>query len=368
MTKICAFVGHSFLPDDEQVINKFARLFDSMSRVKREFSWDHALAAQPVSISEKVLNLTSDKNVFIAICTRRERVTKAPGKRWPLLDRVVFRADDFQWKTSDWIIQETGLARGLRLSSIIFLEKDVRPPSGLLSDLEYISFDRANPEACAGQFMDMVAALVPQETTKVAVQSEAPTSPPPVEPKSEPPADEVKTWSNPQPGWTNRRYEDALFIALVKKDAEAEEKIFTAYAHSDIAKEPGALTAWDSYRELLRIQYGTDGSVTNLKKLVEKAPDNSRVHANLGEAYEHFNHFSDAAAAFEQAASYAPTLDKKVSCSAKRQRPIARLGTSQRLKQPYRNPVQSLRTNRMRNRPFWKGRRTPFLPRKITSF
>jgi len=117
MTGIRAFVGHSFTSNDLEVVSRFSRMFDDLTHVMPEFSWDHAELSKPVSISEKVLNLTNDKNIFIAIYTRKELVLKGPQPRG-LWDRLKLSGDDFEWKTSDWIIQETGLARGRNFPSI----------------------------------------------------------------------------------------------------------------------------------------------------------------------------------------------------------------------------------------------------------
>ena len=118
MPSLRAFVGHSFTEDDEELIRKFEKHFDDLELAQPEFTWDHALRAEPVSVSEKVLKLAADKNVFVAICTRKEQVLLRPYPRsW--FERLTLKETDFEWKTSDWIIQETGLAKGKGLPRVL---------------------------------------------------------------------------------------------------------------------------------------------------------------------------------------------------------------------------------------------------------
>ena len=72
MTEIRAFVGHSFADDDAEVVNKFLKYFDQLSKLDLKFSWEHAEAAEPKVLAEKVMSLISNKNVFIGICTKKE--------------------------------------------------------------------------------------------------------------------------------------------------------------------------------------------------------------------------------------------------------------------------------------------------------
>ena len=77
MNIIKAFVGHSFTSDDKDVVTRFTVMFDEIANLHPNFSWDHAERAESTGIDEKVLSLIADKNVFIGICTKRERVLPA---------------------------------------------------------------------------------------------------------------------------------------------------------------------------------------------------------------------------------------------------------------------------------------------------
>ena len=148
MTVLRAFVGHSFTEDDQPVVGTFLKYLDQLSRSSLSFSWQHAEPAEPKLLADKVLALMADKNVFVAICTKKERVISASRlKVGGLFSRFLKgRPDDFEWKTSDWMIQEIGLARGKNLYLILLIENGLRAPGGLQGDVGYIQFDREPPE------------------------------------------------------------------------------------------------------------------------------------------------------------------------------------------------------------------------------
>jgi hypothetical protein len=109
-------------------------------------------------LAAKVLKLIDDKNVFIAICTRKQR-SIAPNQLSPIFFPRGFlkgRSDQFLWKTSDWIIQEIGLAIGRGLRVVLLLEAGVEKPGGLQGNIEYIEFSRDSPEACFTKILEMV--------------------------------------------------------------------------------------------------------------------------------------------------------------------------------------------------------------------
>jgi hypothetical protein len=61
MSNIKAFVAHSFLDCDAEVIGKFLKYFEGLSTALPEFFWEHAEAAEPKSLAEKVLRIIADK-------------------------------------------------------------------------------------------------------------------------------------------------------------------------------------------------------------------------------------------------------------------------------------------------------------------
>jgi hypothetical protein len=305
MTKIRAFVGHSFTGDDADVVRRFGEMFTNLTHVMPEFSWNHAELAKPISISEKVLDLTGDKNVFIAICTRKERVLKELGPlTWAR--RLGLSEADFQWKTSDWIIQETGLAKGLKLHPIIFVENEVRPPAGLHGDLEWIAFDRNAPEKAFGKFLQMMGTLKDNPGPQVTVEQDA-ISPPP-----NPPTEKLtsakgtdSTLIEPTDTWSLIRFEVAFMQAVDAENLDAQKAIAEAFAKSEFAKTHYDQKTWDAFREATAIEFGKSSNLDQLRKLCVDNPDHSEVRYYLGRALEKFDRLTEAAAEYRVAAQHA---------------------------------------------------------------
>lgn len=305
MATIRAFVGHSYAPEDAEVFRKFASLFDNLTNVMSEFTWDHAEQARPISISEKVMGLTGDKNVFVAIYTKKERILKP---HWPLSlrQKMGLSEKDFEWKTSDWIIQETGLAKGLNMSSIFLVEDGVRRPSGLHSDTECIPFDRAKPEECFGKFMQMVGSLRERPETLRLISAEHSST---VAGPSEAEAirtDKESKWNEPSDSWTENDFEFAYFHATALKLEETKTKIAESYERSRYLESEEKRAAWLAFREFAHIRLGTNGDMENLRIYVNTNPKNHNVRFRYARALETFDRFNEAAAEFEAAALCAP--------------------------------------------------------------
>ena len=179
MGEVRAFVGHSFTDDDKNVVGKFTDLLDTLQKLNPSFSWVHARAAEPKQLTEKVLALIQDCNLFIAICTKKERVVST-SQPTQLFKRFVLKPDDVQWKTSDWVIQEIGLAIGRNMQLILLIEEGVRKPGGLQGDVEYIPFTREAPEKAFNRIAEMVTALGLNQsptTGSAVVSNTAPATP-----------------------------------------------------------------------------------------------------------------------------------------------------------------------------------------------
>src|SRR6516162_7884914 len=187
MNGIRAFVGHSFMEDDQAVVREFLNYFDSLSHSNLNFSWTHAEPAEPKALAEKVKATLADCNLFVAICTRKDRVIAPSKLSETKLPRGFLKGEarDFLWKTSDWIIQEIGLAIGKKLNLILLLESGIQEPGGLQGDIEYISFDREHPTEAFQKMFEMIAAISPKLPALTSMSSE--TRSPPAEEKSEEP-------------------------------------------------------------------------------------------------------------------------------------------------------------------------------------
>jgi hypothetical protein len=153
MKEIKAFVGHSFSKNDETVVDRYLKYFDQLTRLLPNFSWDHAEAAEPIELAEKVLAKITGKNVFIGLCTRNELAISNS-----MLLAMIFQPShwkgakrDFAWKTSDWILQEIGLAIGRGLDIVLLLEEGVRRPGGFKGTSNTSSSAETNPNLVLGR-------------------------------------------------------------------------------------------------------------------------------------------------------------------------------------------------------------------------
>jgi tetratricopeptide (TPR) repeat protein len=298
-----AFVGHSFTPDDAVLVAPFLKYLTAISEMHPSFSWEHAERAEPMVIDEKVLRLFADKTLFIAICTRKERVISpdALGQSFFLPNRFIAVQAAFAWKTSDWIIQEIGLAIGLGLPVILLVEDGVRSPGGLQGNLECIAFSRSSPERSFPKLAEMIATLSPrskalQESTEApavaASQGRLETEAPLPE----------NAWANPSPTWSRRQFDFAFISFVAIADEVNAKRISDAFLASDIGGDAESRQTWVADCEWARIALDKGGKLQRLVTLAAEHPANSGVGETLGRGFLHYGEYSKSADAFEQAA------------------------------------------------------------------
>lgn len=301
MSEIRAFVGHSFTEDDKAVVASFLKYFDQVSNILPSFSWQNAETAEPKDLADKVLSLIADKNVFIGICTKKERVLRQRQlkKAWFRDRSFVVEEKSFEWKTSDWIIQEIGLAIGRGLSLILLVEDGVRIPGGLQGNMEYVPFDREFPEKCCGKLIEMLTALSP----RAPVQTLSADTQALQDKRDEPETPPDRAWKTPQPDWGRMQYEIACMRMIATEDFEGADTIDAAYLESsDGAKGDNAHT-WRAFVEYMKLTFGKGGSFAKLQDLALEFPDNSEILEYLARGYGEYKDRANAAATYKAAAS-----------------------------------------------------------------
>lgn len=306
MSTLKAFVGHSFTEDDEDVVREILEYLNQIQGMGIGFRWEHAKPAEPKVLAEKVLALIEDKNLFIGICTKKERVTSDENLKSKILcpSSLCAKKEDLDWKTSDWIIQEIGLAIGKNMDVILLLEEGLRAPGGLQGNLEYIQFSRNAPEKSFGRILQMIRALLPHAKSVEEAVAGIPKTAEEAEQKEE--GDE---WLHPKPDWKRRNYEYALMRTVDMKDAEGEQKIFDAYLNAENGKKESNIDSWYAAKEYFHILWAKDGSLSRLEKLAKSKPENSEVQRYLARSYQQFDENEKAAHTFLKAA--ANEKDKK---------------------------------------------------------
>lgn len=310
MEAIKAFVGHSFSEDDQSVVAAILQCLNRVAQIHPRFSWEHAEEPEPTLVPEKVLARIADKNLFIAICTRKERVVSPLSlKKPPFLRGFVYGNEiDFAWKTSDWILQEIGLAVGRGLKIILLIEEGVRAPGALQGNLEYITFQRSIPERCYDRLIGMVAASSPQQAHTAVVELQAT-----VETKScatDLEKEEESALPRPEENWSKRQYELALFKAVFRGDQGYEKLVFDAFLASSHANTETSRTEWDALREYARVVFEKGGDLPKIERMAVGGSED--VQRYLALTYRRYELHEKAAKAFEAAASRAPISRKLV--------------------------------------------------------
>lgn len=313
MSKLNAFVGHSFSPEDEEVVNKILKHLTEISKFDANFSWDHALSAKPEELSKKVLTLIKDKNLFIGICTKKEKVTTEDkiNKAVFSTNKVMIKNEDLEWKTSDWVIQEIGLAVGKGMDIILLLEEGTRNPGGLAGNIEYISFNRESSTNSFDKISEMVRALLSKKTKKdISSIKKIPKD------NNESKEEGIEDDENiddakkdtteeyvPNSDWDKIRYRMALFHFVYNNDSEGEKTILDAHLENIDKFDKDESAAWEGVREHVLIAAGKEGSFDKLRKLGEKHPQISEIQKSIGLVYRDYEEYEKSGEIFLKASS-----------------------------------------------------------------
>jgi tetratricopeptide (TPR) repeat protein len=292
-----AFIGHSFITADEDVVRPFLKFFEQIKEMEIGFSWEHAEAAESKDLANKVLGLMQDKNLFIGICTKNEEAINSKELK-PTFFGGMLKAskDSFEPKTSDWIIQEIGLAIGKGMDLILLVENGLRKPGGLQGNMEYIAFERQSPEKAFGKVLEMIRSLIPKAKPVTKIEAEVRTAP---EDKSEPPSQEMD-WLKPQPDWMRDRFQLALSHSILLEDEDNEQTINQMYLATE--EDQNKRTSWEAYHELARLRMGKGGHLTTLDQFAIDHPDNADVLRYRAQGYQRYGEQEKAAQYFEAAA------------------------------------------------------------------
>ena len=310
MTQLSAFVGHSFAPDDHSVVESFLKYFNQIKGMDIGFNWESAEPAQPKDLADKVMNLIKDKNLFIGICTRKEAVIDAAH-----LSRNKFRRkllsgpeDRFSSKTSDWIIQEIGLALGRGMDLILLVENGLRQPGGLQGNLEYIQFERTAPEKSFGKLLEMIQTLRPKAKSLFTPETEMTQAV--EERRIEDDHKKDTEWLEPKQDWHAQDYDMAAFHMIITGNVEGEKRITDAFLGSNEAQLEANKQRWEARTEYFRLSFGKGGTLSKLEALADNYPNNSDVYLYLGRGYQKYTEYEKAGECFLAAAE--KTADKKL--------------------------------------------------------
>ena len=311
MVAIKAFVGHSFTSDDEAVVDKFLKYFDQLRLSLPDFQWVSARSAEPSELASKVLRLTKNCNTFIAVCTCKELVGSASSfsPRFFSAESLAVAKDAVAWKTSDWIIQEIGLAVGRGLSIIILLEENCRRPGGLQGDVEFIPFNRESPESSFLRILEMLGSLNPA----AGAASPATTEDEP-KPTEAPTSSADSSDDEPDDSWDAEKYESSFLWRLFRNKEDKADKISDAYIASPYLDDHRSLVEWKSKSERWRILWGKKGQLSVIRTLYSENQDNPRIIADYGAALSHYSQNAQSAQMYLEACKYSDdTADLRIN-------------------------------------------------------
>ncbi|MBT7084659.1 MAG: hypothetical protein HN931_00615 [Desulfobacterales bacterium] len=302
MKEIKAFIGHSFDENDESLVQVFLNIFTELQKMNIGFSWDHAKEAESKDLAEKVMQKIQDKNLFIGICTKKERVIEPNELKptWLIGKRLSGSANSYFWKTSDWIIQEIGLAIGREMNLLLLIEKGTRPPGGLQGNHEFITFDRNAPEKSFHEISQTIRNLKPKAMATSTADSSKPEEKTEKEIQEE--KKEHRDWFEPNDNWTKGTYEFVVSQMMIMEDPEEEQRISDAYLATEDGQIPENMESWEATLEYYRILSGKDGNLSNLENLAKKYSQNSEVQKYLAKGYEVFKEYLKAGESFQKAA------------------------------------------------------------------
>ncbi|HUW50034.1 MAG TPA: tetratricopeptide repeat protein [Sulfuricella sp.] len=313
MESIKAFVAHSFSDEDSGVVAVILKCLDRVAELHPKFSWAHAEHPEPSLVDAKVLSLISDKNLFIGICTKKERVVLpsalSPGWFGLASSSLTAKESDFEWKTSDWIIQEIGLAIGRDMKIILLVEENTKSPGALQGNLEYIEFSRNTPEKCFDKLLGMIASLSPRAAnTSVSEQEANPQSGQDINPIQLPAENH---WTTHKPDWITADYQLALWWYIRQKDESGEKRITELYYASPEGGDDEKRKEWIAHQEALHVIHGR-GDLAKLERYSADLPMNSAIATDLASGYLHYQEHDKAAKAYLLAADTCKDERKKI--------------------------------------------------------
>ena len=299
MDVISAFVGHSFDAQDKEVVDRILAYLNTVKRTLKNFDWQNAIDAQPSQISEKVKEIIQNKNLFIGICTKKELVINERNlKRIAKLKYA--DANAFQWKASDWVLQELGYCLGRGMKAIILLEKNVRPIFGLHADLEYIEFDRENVDRCFEKLLQQLVSLTPSNLSSNENRTSEVSSHEDETEKTIPTEKKEIDYKTPQSNWQYEDYWVALYLAISENDSKQEDSIFNAGKQKFIDKDEAA--AWEAEYLYWKGTLRNEPVQEKLELIARTNPQNIKVKLTLAWFYSKFGSIDKAASIALEAA------------------------------------------------------------------
>lgn len=317
MNAVKAFVGHSFRKEDQHLVGSILQCLKRVNQLHPNFTWEHAQEPEPEMVHDKVLSMFQDKNLFIGICTKYEKTILETEleKRWYFGGKLAAEASSFEWKTSDWLLQEIGFSVGRGLKIIILLEEGVRPPGSLQGNLEYILFSRDSPEKAYDKLLGMLVPIITSAKLIEPTSGQEAQGPVAIPEKTEMPSPTSpgNDWRAPKQDWSAEKYRLAYFQAIREGDDACAESIWSQFRCSDCGARENERLTFAAWVECVKIMMGKGGSINKLETLIQSQTPTHTALSYLASSYSFFDEHNMAAKIYARAADIADNAGEKIN-------------------------------------------------------
>jgi len=249
---------------------------------------------------------------LIAICTSKEAVVDPEKlkKRWLSNTIRYAEADDFKFKTSDWIIQEIGLAVGMGIEIVLLIEKGLRPPGGLQGNVEYVEFTRESPREVITPLIQMINSLRPKLKITAGETAEATKRVDEFEDNAIP--KETEDLPTPNKDWVLQDYIGSLFQNILRS-SDKENEFTKAFESSLLAEDDGNVVSFKAHRLFIYHLLRRRDVAKELRALFDNHPTNLEAGEKLARVYEGQGQFEQALKIYEHLVKKSKNKDDKIA-------------------------------------------------------
>lgn len=271
-----AFVGHSFLPEDQDIVSYVKDLLREM-----QINCITGERAEASEIHAKVKRRILDAEYFVGIFTRRHKIE-----------------DKQLWTTTEWVVQELAFAAANKKKLIILREEGLIDFAGLQGNLEYIEFNRETLHLASIKLLQTLWSLNP---SRMQIGSD----------KSLMQADALKiaVEANPEEPMLRVALAGALRAkGLLKAALDTIDEV--------LAVSPELPSAIVTKAQILRSKGHHSEAKEILYSLAETYPSDGNILHELAHLLAEQGDTTGAEKAFERAADCQPTLVRHLDCLA----------------------------------------------------
>jgi tetratricopeptide (TPR) repeat protein len=282
-----AFIGHSFDDKDKMLVDEVKAFVESAG-----IECKTGEKAQNSSIAQKVKERIAECEIFVGVFTCDKPICHKVNKGLFCSTKKEYEG----YTTSNWVLQESGFAIGLKREQILLVEKGVYKFPELQGDMEVIRFDRGSIKEQYVKLNQMLEGI--KNRISGGATAELPDDKKQMDTgKSEHPEVAPKEEAVDQKNVAI----DKIIFALAEEDYKKAQEVFDTEA-SELLKEDERVI-WKAY--ILRESHalGDEGAFEKLQRVAKENEDNPRVIRHLAYRYKEMREFKKAEEKFRLAAT-----------------------------------------------------------------